>query len=245
MRQSSGRDALWHNDALAPSEPLSQVPKMPKESAEARRAALRRFMDAHALKPKPWAEKAGLSASIVRNFLAGRAESLSGTTLEKLAKAANASVAELIGEKGAGRLTSKDVVTVKGIQIAQTDHNVAVTDGSEGEPFYFRKGWLERHVGKDAGVLRVIRLKDDSMVPTLRCGDVALVHLRCGDPSSEPGVYCVWSGGALIVRRLQAITGTPPRLRILSDNSNLYPPYEVGIEDVKVIGKVIWRGGII
>jgi phage repressor protein C with HTH and peptisase S24 domain len=92
-------------------------------------------------------------------------------------------------------------------------------------------------------MLRVISLKGDSMEPTLSDGDIALVRIGEGDPVNEPGVYCMWDGNGLMVKRLQVLPGTVARFRILSDNSALYPPYEVSAEDVRLIGRIIWRAG--
>lgn len=56
-----------------------------------------RFMDAHGLKPHPWATKAGIRSSTIYNFLAGKSDNLSSQTLQRLAKAAGVTVDELLG----------------------------------------------------------------------------------------------------------------------------------------------------
>lgn len=62
--------------------------------------ALKRFMEARGLKPHPWAQAAGLRSSTLYNFLSGKSLSLSGDTLERLAKAAGSTVDEILsGEK--------------------------------------------------------------------------------------------------------------------------------------------------
>lgn len=62
----------------------------------ARRAALQAFMAAKGLKPHPWAQAAGLRSSALYNFLAGRSHSLTTDTLQKLARAAGATVDEIL-----------------------------------------------------------------------------------------------------------------------------------------------------
>lgn len=57
---------------------------------EKNRQTLRDFMKANDLKMAPWARAAGVSEGALRNFLAGRSNSLNGETLTKLANAANA-----------------------------------------------------------------------------------------------------------------------------------------------------------
>ena len=65
---------------------------------DAKRQALISFMERHGLKPTPWAERAKVSRGALSNYLAGRSRSLSVTTMERLALAAGASIAEIIGE---------------------------------------------------------------------------------------------------------------------------------------------------
>lgn len=203
-------------------------------------------MDARGLKPKPWAISAGLSDGVVRNFLAGRAESLSGSTLEKLARAADATVAEIIGEKTREPRSSRDVAAVQGLAVqAGMGGGVEISEEPAGEPFYFRRSWLESVLGTNQAMLRVISLRGDSMEPTLHDGDVALV--RIGEAGEDGyggvnGIFALWDGTGLLVKRVQTIPGSPPRLRILSDNQ-LYTPYDVATDEVHIIGEVIWRGG--
>lgn len=65
------------------------------------RTALQAFMEAKGLKPHPWAQAAGLRSSTLYNFLAGRSHSLTSDSLQRLAKAAGATVDELLGGKPA------------------------------------------------------------------------------------------------------------------------------------------------
>ena len=88
--------------------------------------------------------------------------------------------------------------------------------------------------------LAIIRVKGDSMEPTLRDGDIVLVD---GAKTSLgfDGLFVVEIDGTLHVKRL-ARSGKPNVVRVLSDNQ-LYPPVEYASGDVRVIGKVRWRGG--
>lgn len=71
------------------------------DGAKRSRAALQSFMDAKGLKPHPWAKAAGLRSSTLYNFLSGRSHSLNYDSLQRLAKAAGATVDELLGAKPA------------------------------------------------------------------------------------------------------------------------------------------------
>jgi hypothetical protein len=63
----------------------------------AQRDAFRAFMLTHRLQPGQWAADAGVPANEIRAFLTGRARSFSPGVAEKLAAAAKATLAEMLG----------------------------------------------------------------------------------------------------------------------------------------------------
>lgn len=214
-------------------------------SAESHRTAIRAFMKARGLKTAPWTRDAGVRESTLRDFLSGRNASMTTVTLEKLASVEGTTIAELIGEKPRER-PSRDMVAVKGIKVeAAMGGGCDVSDESEGEPFFFRRSWIEKILGTQDSLLRVISLDGDSMEPTLSDGDVALIHVHGSDPATRPGIYCIWDGHGLKVKRLELLPGKRGKLRVLSDNAAISPPYEVNVEDIRIIGRVIWRGGLV
>lgn len=223
-----------------------QILIMPRPS-ELRRSAIQNFMKARGLKMKPWADKAGIAEGTIRGFLKGRADSLTHSTLQKLADAADATVAELIGEKPAQPRPGREIVTVQGLNVqAAMGSGVEISEEPAGEPFYFRKSFIERIARNRPARLRVIELVGDSMEPTLNEGDVALIDLNSTDVMQAPGVYCIWSMSGLAVKRVSAVPGARPKLSIQSDNRALYDQVrEVDAEEVRVIGRVVWRGGMV
>src|SRR4029077_5775067 len=112
-----------------------------------------------------------------------------------------------------------------------------------------------------AAELRIITVLGDSMEPTLLPGQRLLVDtadrrprppLLPGPPllvppadrrPSPPGVFVVWDGLGLVVKRVQLLPHTdPPRVKITSDNQN-YEPYERTLDEAYIQGRVIgqWR----
>ena len=73
--------------------------KQRETKARDNRNNLLAFMETRALKPHPWATKAGIRSSTLYNYLAGKSASLSSDTLQRLAKAAGATVDEVLGGK--------------------------------------------------------------------------------------------------------------------------------------------------
>ena len=107
----------------------------------------------------------------------------------------------------------------------------------------FKADWIRRELGARPHDLYLIRVSGDSMVPTLRSGDVILVDRRATSPDRE-GIYIMRMAGMLLVKRLQALPGR--RVRVTSDNP-AFAPYEVALselngEEMVVIGRVVWSG---
>jgi hypothetical protein len=93
-----------------------------------------------------------------------------------------------------------------------------------------------------AAELRIITVLGDSMEPTLLPGQRVLVDTADRRPS-PPGVFVVWDGLGLVVKRVQVLPHTdPPRVKITSDNQN-YEPYERTLDEAYIQGRVIgqWR----
>jgi phage repressor protein C with HTH and peptisase S24 domain len=105
------------------------------------------------------------------------------------------------------------------------------------DAFRFSRRWL-REPGLEAAELSSIRVMGDSMEPLLRDGDEILVDRT--PRAFREGVHVIRLGEALHVKLLQAVP--PDRLRLISKNP-AYETVEVGMSDVDVVGRVVWKGG--
>ena len=105
------------------------------------------------------------------------------------------------------------------------------------DTFRFSARWL-RAQGFDPASLSAIAVAGDSMEPLLRDGDEILV-----DTAPRPlrdGIHVVRVGDALMVKRVQ--TGVPDVIVLESENPS-YRPIELPRGEVRVIGRVVWKGG--
>ncbi len=102
----------------------------------------------------------------------------------------------------------------------------------------FSESWLRqlRPGGGKAG-LSVIRVKGDSMLPTLSDGDEILVDERDARDRLRDGVYVLRVDGALMVKRL---VREGDGFVVRSDNRQAGPVDLAG--GVEVIGRVLWAG---
>ncbi|GHC95073.1 S24 family peptidase [Novosphingobium pokkalii] len=101
----------------------------------------------------------------------------------------------------------------------------------------FSSRWLKSQ-GLDPAMLSVIEVEGDSMEPTLRDSDEILV-----DRTPRPlraGIHVIRVDDVLLVKRLEA--GAAGMIRVISDNP-AYPRMERPMEEVDVVGRVVWKGG--
>ncbi len=86
---------------------------------------------------------------------------------------------------------------------------------------------------------RIIEVRGDSMSPTLLSGDRVMIDV--GDRTmAAGGLFAIWNGDGVAVKRLRQIRGSdPPRMTLLSDNEH-EPPEEVLLEEIRIIGRVVW-----
>lgn len=138
-----------------------------------------------------------------------------------------------------------DVRAKGGAGAAQPD---LVTDGDEsGHPVLARwriPGSYMHANSANPSAVRIIRVSGDSMEPDYPANDRVMVDTSHRVPSPD-GVYVLWDGYGLIIKRLELIYGSsPPRVRISSANP-AYSSYEVAVSDVlingRVVGKWTWK----
>lgn len=101
----------------------------------------------------------------------------------------------------------------------------------------FNHRWLKGQ-GLEPAMLSVIEVEGDSMEPTLRDGDEILV-----DRTPRPlraGIHVIRLDDVLLVKRLES--GPGGMVRIISDNP-AYPRLERLLNEVELVGRVVWKGG--
>lgn len=88
--------------------------------------------------------------------------------------------------------------------------------------------------------LKVITIYGDSMEPDFRPGDRVMVDISDRTPS-PPGVFVIWDGFGLVVKRLEMVPySDPAKVRLISRNKE-YKDVELFAEEVFVNGRVIGR----
>jgi phage repressor protein C with HTH and peptisase S24 domain len=89
--------------------------------------------------------------------------------------------------------------------------------------------------------LSIIRVRGDSMYPTLADGDDIMVDRSVGGTRVSDGIYVLRRDDSLMVKRI-AVHPDSRRLTISSDNG-AYPTWgDCAPDSVDVIGRVVWAG---
>jgi len=100
----------------------------------------------------------------------------------------------------------------------------------------FRKDWLKRKGSPN--MMALIRVKGDSMEPTLHDGDIVLVNMEKKHIDAQGGIYAIAINDEIMIKRLQPLY-PEKKIKIISDNQK-YDSIIADPDQIKVNGKVIW-----
>jgi len=149
----------------------------------------------------------------------------------------------VVGVKPAGSPRhGSDLVLVPyvDVQASAGPGSVAVED-RVGARLAFRSDWLRELASGSPAGLSVIRVKGDSMAPTLADGDDILVDREDGADRLRDGIYVLRVDDMLNVKRL-AINPKGNGFEVRSDNPS-YPGWkDCDPATVAIIGRVVWAG---
>lgn len=104
----------------------------------------------------------------------------------------------------------------------------------------FLPEYIENYLGLVQAKLTIVEVRGDSMEPTLAHGDKILVNMS-DTQISHPGIFVLWDGGGTVVKRLDKRVGNDETVTLISDNP-IHDRYEVPLEDINVVGRVVWFG---
>lgn len=189
-------------------------------------------------------EMIGRNSSYLQQFIRkGSPRKLEEGDRRKLAQFFGVGESEL----GGAEENSRVAVTVTGkgdwIEVPRLALGAAAGPGALGaderpfDSFRFSRRWLKEQ-GLSDGQLSTIRVQGDSMEPLLHDGDEILVDRA--QRTLRDGIHVVRLGDALMVKRLAA--AGPGRATLLSQNY-AYPPVEVALSELEIVGRVVWKSG--
>ena len=102
----------------------------------------------------------------------------------------------------------------------------------------YRK-FLDKQLGWNS--TNTMEVMGESMMPTLRHGDH--VKIDKSDCSlSSPGIFAVWDGNDIFIRRLEGKLGTNPRIVMVMADNPSYKTHEIPEEDLYILGRILALG---
>lgn len=104
----------------------------------------------------------------------------------------------------------------------------------------FDERYVRELTGGQKGELSIVRVKGDSMVPTLNDGDDIAVDRNDAGSRLRDGIYVLRMDEQVIVKRVAV--GPKGKVTVKSDNS-VYGEWTATLgEGLEVIGRVVWYG---
>ncbi|WP_119686424.1 XRE family transcriptional regulator [Acinetobacter ursingii] len=185
------------------------------------------------LKQRELAELAGLTPALISRYESGKS-SPRAETKEKLAKILNVNLQYFLENTS----YTQDEVLVSFI---------SPFDGSiKNELYSIREEILIRTQSKSSDLI-CFRIIGNQMSPMINNEDVVLVNKKY-NKLEDGNVFLIQMSGSFVVKRLYKAIDNG--IRIVSDNKFEYPELQIKLEDLnnyefKIIGKVIWRSGLI
>lgn len=148
----------------------------------------------------------------------------------------------LLGGPPEEPLAPNGLVSIKRHPVTVSAGPGSVVTEELGKPYFgFDERWLKSLTPSPPANLSIVRVEGDSMAPTLSAGDDILVDLGDGAGRLRDGIYVLRIDDALVVKRL-ALNPVGRRVTIQSD-SPAYPDWpDCDLDDIHVIGRVIWSG---
>jgi len=108
-----------------------------------------------------------------------------------------------------------------------------------GDNWYFPASWLRHELRAEAENLRIISIDGDSMEPILEAGDKILIDTSRKAPS-PPGIFVLYDGMGLVAKQLEPVPNTEPARVLIRSANPRYQDYERTVDEVSIIGRVVW-----
>lgn len=191
------------------------------------------------LNPKTLAEKSNVGRSFVYDILNGKSGNPTSAKLTAIADQLGVSVQYLLsGVFNETNEAKNEIAEIPCLVVeASASGNMLVTT-SNSKFHYCENGWIKDKLGISPQTVRAVNIVGDSMSPTLQNGDVILVDTSKKAPN-PPGLFVLFDGLGLHAKRLEMIN--KDQVRVMSDNAQ-YLAYEMGVQEINIIGKIVWLG---
>ena len=185
------------------------------------------------------AEKTGSTAQQIGRLEKGERR-LTTDWMEKIAHALDVLPEDLMSSSHGERLVIPEIA----LKNSNGDNNkpsafqIAESDNVLSE-WSLPRQLLANQVGSTS-TMRIIQVMGDSMQPEFNPGDRVMVNTADRIPSPS-GVFVLWDGFGLIIKRCEMVPhSNPPRVLLSSANKN-YSTYEMAVSELDLQGRVVGK----
>lgn len=194
------------------------------------------------LTPSALAKTAGLTpTTITRSYRGTATTRLSVPTIEKLKRAFPKYPGFSVSPDRLEDRHDDDMVLIERLPTFAGMGGGGTGEGDRGA-IAFSRNLVESILRAQPADLLAIEAEGNSMEPDYLGGDQILIDKRRRSLAS-PGAFCLWDGDGYVVKYLERVQGSDPqRVRVISRNHDLYPPYERLVEEIDIQGRVVWFG---
>ncbi|NBO19084.1 MAG: LexA family transcriptional regulator [Proteobacteria bacterium] len=196
------------------------------------------------------ASDAGVKTSFIYDIISGKSSNPSTVKLARVAESLGVSLASLVdGSQQPGTVPPASAKAPDMAHIAQLtvdfSQNIPVPTPvySNDEPLTFNTSWIRHQLAAQPDQLRWLHISGDGMEPTLCNRDMVLIDIT-QQTATPPGIFVLYDGFGLVAKRLEHPVHQPGRVRIISDNPQ-YSSYEKSLDDIRILGRVVWFARIL
>lgn len=161
--------------------------------------------------------------------------------MEKIAKALEVLPEDLMSPNHGERVVIPEINlhTMAGDQKSKQKKTDVCENDNVLSEWSLPKQLLANQVGSSSTV-RIIQVMGDSMTPEFNPGDRVMVNTADRMPS-PPGVFVLWDGFGLIIKRCEMVPHSKPPRVVLSSSNEKYATYEVEMTELDIQGRVVGK----
>lgn len=129
------------------------------------------------------------------------------------------------------------------VQIAELPTFAGAGGGGTGDGDHgtlaFSRAMVEQELRAKPEDLVAVTIEGNSMHPDYQSGDQMLIDKR-KTSIAQPGAFCLWDGDGYVVKYVERVPdSSPAKLRLISAN-DIYSTSERLVEEVRIMGRVVW-----
>lgn len=192
---------------------------------------LRQEMARHDINARELSIRANIGRSFVYDLLSGRSPNPTTKKLTSIAEALGVSLQYLIS----GPSSHGDYIDVPLLTNSLQNNDDNVTCKS----YLLNKKWIATNLKTAPENLRMVIINSDAMSPTINNNDAVIIDISSKVPVKS-GMFILQNNANMIARRMEFVLGKLPKQVFISPDNNKYVPYSCNIDEINVLGRIIW-----